>query len=215
MGWRTVIKLLVLIAILVAANYLTHGIADGLSFQIRPTNEDTVHRIIMASAALYALLLAIPFVPGAEIGLAMITMLGPAIALLVYLCTIAGLSLSFVAGRLIPLSRLIRFTEEAHFNRVNKLLKDIDRREKPERLEYLAKMAPNRFTSVLLRFRYLALAVALNIPGNFLIGGGGGIALFAGISRLYSVPGFLITVSIAVAPIPVAVFVFGTEFLSE
>jgi hypothetical protein len=61
----------------------------------------------------------------------------------------------------------------------------------------------------------LALAVSLNIPGNFLIGGGGGIGLFAGISRLYSVTGYLITISIAVAPVPVAVLFFGAEFLSN
>lgn len=204
-----------LISLLVAANFLAHGIADALNFQIRPGNEDAVHRTIMASAALYSILLAIPFVPGAEVGLAMITVLGPAIALLVYVCTVAGLSLSFFVGRIIPLSALIRFTEDINFDRTNKLLKDMETRGKHEKLEYLVNMAPNRFFPVLLRCRYVALGIALNIPGNFLIGGGGGIALFAGISRLYSFPGFLVTVAIAVAPIPVAVLVFGTEFLSR
>ena len=203
-----------LISLLIVANFLAHGIADALNFQIRPGNEDAVHRTIMASAALYSILLAVPFVPGAEVGLAMMTVLGPAIALLVYVCTVAGLSLSFVVGRIIPLSALIRFTEDINFDRTNKLLKDIETRGKQEKLEYLVNMAPNRFFPVLLRFRYVALGIALNIPGNFLIGGGGGIALFAGISRLYSFSGFLVTVAIAVAPIPVAVLVFGTEFLS-
>ena len=62
---------------------------------------------------------------------------------------------------------------------------------------------------------YLALAVALNIPGNYLIGGGGGIALFAGVSRLFSVPGFVITIMLAVAPVPLAVMIFGIEFLPQ
>ena len=35
-------------------------------------------------------LIAIPFVPGVEVGLALIAMLGPAIALLVYVATVAG-----------------------------------------------------------------------------------------------------------------------------
>lgn len=204
-----------LVAILVAANYLAHDIAGALNFQIRPGNEDAVHRTIMVSAVLYSTLLAIPFVPGAEVGVAMMTVLGPAIALLVYVCTVVGLSLSFVVGRMIPLTALIRFTEEIDFNRINKLLKDIEARGKQERLTYLVNMAPNRFTSILVRFRYLALGLALNVPGNFLIGGGGGIALFAGISRLYSFAGFLVTVAIAVAPIPVAVLVFGNKFLSN
>jgi hypothetical protein len=66
----------------------------------------------------------------------------------------------------------------------------------------------------LLRFRYLALAVAFNIPGNYLVGGGGGIALMAGVSRLYSVPGFLFTIALSVAPVPLAVLFFGTDFLA-
>lgn len=214
MRWPTIAKIVGLISLLVAANFLAHGIADALNFQIRPGNEDAVHRTIMVSAALYSILLAIPFVPGAEVGLAMMTVLGPAIAFLVYVCTVAGLSLSFILGRMVPLSALIRFTEDISFDRTNKLLKDIETRGKQERLAYLADIAPNRFIPVLLRFRYLALGIALNIPGNFLIGGGGGIALFAGISRLYSFSGFLLTIAIAVAPVPIAVLVFGKEFLA-
>lgn len=204
-----------LISLLVAANVLAHDIADAWNCQIRPGNEDAVHRTIMASAALYSILLAIPYVPGAEVGLAMMSVLGPAIALLVYVCTVVGLSLSFFVGRMIPISTLIRFTENINFDRTSELLKEIEARGKQERLAYLVNMAPNRFLPVLLRFRYLTLGIALNIPGNFLIGGGGGIALFAGISRLYSCSGFLITIAIAVAPIPIAVLVFGTEFLSR
>lgn len=200
---------------MVAGNFLAHSIADVLNFQIRPGNEDAVHQTIMVSATLYSLLLAIPFVPGAEIGLAMITMLGPPIALLVYICTIIGLSLSFIVGRSIPLSVLIRFTEYLKLSRTNKLLKDFDSLNNEDRLEHLTNKTPNPFLRGLVRSRYLALGVALNIPGNFLIGGGGGIALFAGISRLYSYPGFLITIVIAVAPIPVAVFLFGAGLLSR
>ncbi len=213
--WSAIAKIVGLISLLIAANILAHGIADSLDFQIRPGNEDAVHRTIMVSAALYSILLAIPFVPGAEVGLTMMTILGPAIALLVYVCTVAGLSLSFLVGRMVPLSILIRFTEDINFNRTSQLLKDIEPRGTQEKLEILVNAAPSRFLPVLLRFRYLALGVALNVPGNFLIGGGGGIALFAGISRLYSLSGFLITIAVAVAPIPVAVLMFGTQFLSR
>lgn len=213
-SWRAIAKIVCLIALLVAANFLAHGFADTLNFQIRPGNEDAVHRTITISAVLYSVLLALPFVPGVEVGLALIAMLGPAIALLVYVCTVAGLSLSFVAGRLIPLSTLIQFAEDIKLDRTSKLLNDIESLGKQERLTFLANKTPNRLLPVLLRYRYLALAVALNVPGNFLIGGGGGIALFAGISRLYSVPGFLVTIAISVAPVPIAVLVFGAEFLS-
>ena len=91
----------------------------------------------------------------------------------------------------------------------------MDSHDSDDRLEQLFNRTSNRLLRGLIRSRYLALAVALNIPGNVLIGGGGGIALFAGISRMYSYLGFLITVVIAVAPIPAAVLVFGTGFLSR
>ncbi len=212
--WGAIVKVVCLIALLIAANLLARNYMEVLHFPIRPGNEDIVHRTIMVSAALYALLLAIPFVPGAEIGIGLLVMLGPPIALLVYLCTVVGLSLSFTLGHLIPLSVLARIAKDIKLDRTSKLLKSIEPLSKRQRLSYLADKAPKRFLPLLLRYRYLALAVALNIPGNYLIGGGGGIALFAGVSRLYSVPGFLITILLSVAPVPIAVMFFGTDFLS-
>jgi hypothetical protein len=212
--WRTIAKIIFLIALLVAANVIARNLPDTLNFEIRVGNEDAVHQAIMVSAVIYSLLLAIPFVPGAEIGLALFAMLGPTIAVLVYVCTVIGLSLSFVVGRLIPLLSLIQFAEDIKLDRTSKLLKDIEPLGKQEMLAFLANKTPNRLLSILLRYRYLALAVALNVPGNFLIGGGGGIALFAGVSRVYSVPGFLLTIAISVAPVPIAVLVFGTGILT-
>ena len=212
--WGAILKVVCLIALLIAANILARDYMEVLHFPIRPGNEDVVHRTIMVSAVLYALLLAVPFVPGAEIGVGLLVMLGAPIALLVYLCTVAGLSLSFILGRLIPLSVLARLANDIKLERTSNLLKSIEPLSKKERLSYLTNNAPKRFLPLLLRYRYLALAVALNIPGNYLIGGGGGIALFAGVSRLYSVPGFLITILLSVAPVPLAVMLFGTDFLS-
>ncbi len=212
--WGVILKLVCLIALLIAANILARDYMEVLHFPIRPGNEDAVHRTIMVSATLYAILLAVPFVPGAEIGLGLMAMLGPPIALLVYLCTIIGLSLSFILGRLIPLSVLARLTKDIKLERTSNLLKAIEPLDKKQRLSYLTQKAPKRFLPLLLRYRYLALAVALNIPGNYLIGGGGGIALFAGVSRLYSIPGYLITIALSVAPVPLAVLLFGTEFIS-
>lgn len=47
--------------------------------------------------------------------------------------------------------------------------------------------------------------VGLNLPGNALIGGGGGIALMAGMSRLFSFPLFLLSLTVAVSPVPLAI----------
>jgi hypothetical protein len=49
------------------------------------------------------------------------------------------------------------------------------------------------------------------VPGNYLIDGGGGIALIAGASKIYSVPGFLFKILLAAAPLPLPVMIFGAE----
>ena len=212
--WPAIVKVICLISLLVAANILARRYIESLDFVISPATEDTVHRTIMVSAALYAVLLAIPFVPGVEIGLGLMAMLGPPIAILVYLCTVLGLALSFIVGRLIPLSVLIHLARDIKLDRTSSLLKQIEPLGKQERLSLLVSKAPKRFVPLLLRFRYLALAAALNIPGNYVVGGGGGIALMAGVSRLYSIPGFLFTIALSVAPVPLAVLFFGTDFLA-
>lgn len=213
--WRGVVKILVLAALLVLLNLVARDALEALDFKIRPSNEDAVNRTIMASAALYALLLAVPFVPGAEIGITMMVMLGPPIAILVYLCTVAGLSLSFVLGRLIPIRILVRMAHDFRLDQTARLLEAIEPLNRNQRLDLLVSLSSKRFLPLLLRYRYLALAVALNVPGNYLVGGGGGIALLAGVSRIYTIHGFLLTVMIAVSPVPLAVLIFGTGFLSD
>ncbi|MCG6891118.1 MAG: hypothetical protein LJE92_16155 [Gammaproteobacteria bacterium] len=211
--WGAIVRLVGLIIVLVAANLVARHFMETLNFTVRPGNEDAVNRAIMISATLYTILLAVPFVPGAEIGIGLMAMLGPPIALLVYLCTVSGLCIAFVLGRLLPLSVLANFSRDIKLERTSRLLREIEPMSKQQRLALLVDRAPKRFIPLLLRYRYLALAVALNIPGNYLIGGGGGIALFAGVSRLYSVSAYLLTIALAVAPVPLAVFFFGADIL--
>lgn len=212
--WRGLLKLGLLILLVVGANLLAGWFAGLLQFEFRPSNEDYVHRMIMAAAAVYALLLAIPFVPGIEIGLALIGILGPRIVFLVYVCTVAGLLLAFSVGRFISLGGLIRLLNDFHLQRAGRLLQTIEPLSRDERLAFLLAKAPARFAPFLLRHRYLALAILFNLPGNFLIGGGGGIAMIAGVSGLYSIPGFIATVCVAVSPVPLAILMFGEGILS-
>jgi hypothetical protein len=50
--WRTVVKVLVFLALLYAANQVIHYIVEAIDFDIRPSNEDAVHRVITTSAVL-------------------------------------------------------------------------------------------------------------------------------------------------------------------
>lgn len=89
--WLRLLKLTLLFLLIVAANFVTSWVTDALEFDLRPSNEDIVHRTIMIAAIVYALLIAIPFVPGVEVGLALIAVLGPQISFLVYVSTVVGL----------------------------------------------------------------------------------------------------------------------------
>lgn len=213
--WQTVLKLASVVLLIVAANFVAGEIANVLSIEIRPSSEDLVHRIIMASAVGYAILLAIPFVPGVEVGLAIIGVLGPQIVPLIYLCTLAGLTMSFLLGRLVSLQSLSRLLDDLRLTRASELLRNVEPMDMETRLTFLVQKAPSRIVPVLLRHRYIALAIALNLPGNFLIGGGGGIAMTAGVSGLYSTTGYIATIVIAVSPVPLAILVLGEGILSH
>lgn len=210
---QALLKVSCLILLIVAANLAVDWIADALKFELRPSNEDMVHRTIVILAIVYAMLIAIPFVPGVELGLALIGMLGPEIVVLVYLSTLAGLLTSFAVGRWISLKALIPILEDLRLSKASRLLAAIEPMNMEDRLAFLVSKTPNGLIPFLLRHRYLALAVVVNLPGNILLGGGGGIALIAGTSRLFSITGFLVTIVLAVSPVPIAVIFFGRQFL--
>jgi hypothetical protein len=160
----------------------------------------------------YAILMAIPFVPGAEIGFAVMMILGPKIVPLVYLCTLVSLNLSFLVGRFIPEKVLIKILHDLHLYKASQFLVDLQNLNSKQRLNLMLSRSPRKFIPVLLKYRYVALLVAINMPGNIIIGGGGGIALMTGMSRLFSVPLYLLTIAIAVLPIPMLLVLFGENF---
>ena len=208
-----VLRLVLVVAVIILANVTLGEWLRGLEQQIRPETLAALRRGIWMTCLLYALLLALPFVPGIEIGLAMLGMFGAAVAPHVYLATVGGLTLAYAAGRLIPLPVLARLADRLGLRATAARLKHLATLTPAELTTILTSEAPGRWTPFLIRRRHIALALLVNLPGNALIGGGGGIALAAGISRIYSVAGFLITILIAVAPVPLAVWLFGTQVL--
>jgi hypothetical protein len=162
---------------------------------------------------LYAVLLAIPFVPGVEIGISMLVMQGSAAAPFVYAATILGLCFSFFLGRAFSRTLPCGFLKTMGLPRACDFvdrMKDLDRQG---RLALLEDAAPAWIGTWLLQRRYLLLAVLLNIPGNSFVGGGGGIVLVAGLSRLFSRSGTVVTIALATAPVPALVYFFGPDLL--
>ena len=206
-----VLRLAILIAVLIFATWVTHLIRDALNLQIRPDNEQQVHRAIMLGAVAYIGLLALPFVPGAEIGLAMLAAFGAAIAPLIYVCTVASMTLAFVIGRFLPIGALERLLSLLRMRRAAALVARAAPLSQEERLAMLLEGQSKRALSLALRYRYVALALAVNTPGNSVIGGGGGIMIMAGLSGIFSPLSTFVTVALAVSPVPLAVIFLGLE----
>ncbi len=193
--------------VVVAGTYAGDLVVEHLAVDLRPTTESLVHRLIMASLVAYVLLMALPFVPGVEIGLALIFMIGADIVPVVYGSTVLALLLGFSIGRLVPERLLEAGFLAVGLGRAAALVERLRPLQREARLQALVAGAPGRLAPWLLRHRHLAIAVVLNVPGNNLIGGGGGIALAAGMSRLVSIPAFLLTVALGTAPLPLAILV--------
>lgn len=203
------LRFVALLVLVVAATWASHLLRDALNLQVVPENEQQVHRAIMLGSVAYIGLLALPFVPGAEIGLAMLTAFGAAIAPLVYAATVLAMLLSYTIGRLVPITALARLLSLLRMRRAAEVVTRAAPLSSAERLAMLLDGAPPRTVALALRHRYMALALALNIPGNALIGGGGGIALLAGLSGIFAPLPTLLAIAIAVSPVPLTVMLLG------
>ncbi|MEM6311276.1 MAG: hypothetical protein AAF754_14635 [Pseudomonadota bacterium] len=207
-----ILRIVILIAVIVLATWGAHEVRDALNLQIRPDNEQQVHRMIMFGAVAYIGLLALPFVPGAEIGLAMLAAFGPAIAPLIYICTVASMILAYTAGRFLPIGALQRFLSMLRMHRASDLVARAAPLSGDDRVAMLLDGQSARAMQMAVRYRYVALALAVNTPGNSIIGGGGGIMLMAGLSGIFSPLATFATIALAVSPVPLAVVFFGLRF---
>ena len=204
-----VFRLILLIAILMLATWGAQIVRDALSLEIRPGNEQQVHRGIMLGTVAYIILVALPFVPGAEIGLAMLAAFGPGIVPLIYVATIASMMLAYTVGRFLPIGVLERGLSALRMQRAANLVARAAPLSQEERLAMLLEGQTARVLRLALRYRYIAMALAVNTPGNSIIGGGGGIMMMVGLSGLFSPVPTLLTLIIAVSPVPLAVYFFG------
>ena len=200
---RRIIKISTLVGFLVFLNYGGSLVVDRINFQLWPQHENLMITVFWLSVAVYVLWMAIPFVPGIELGLALMAMLGPEGVVLVYLCTLLSLSLSFAIGRLIPFKIFSRFLGWLHLQKARDLVLQLEPLNSEEKINFLLNIAPSKVIPYLLKHRYLMIAVTLNLPGNVLIGGGGGIGLIAGMSRLCPFPKYILFVSLAITPLPI------------
>jgi hypothetical protein len=159
----------------------------------------------MTATVVYVVLMAMPFMPAAEIGFSMLVIFGARISFLVYVSTVVALTLAYLAGRLLPAELAAKAFGLMGLMKAQQFVARLAPLSAQDRLALLVRDPPAPWAPNLVRHRYLALAVLLNLPGNIVIGGGGGIALLAGMTRLFPFPAYLGTVALAVAPVPLIV----------
>ena len=200
---RRFFKISLIVGFLVLVNYGGSLVVEQINFQLWPEHEHLMITALWFAIVVYVLWMALPFVPGIELGLALMVMLGTRGVVLVYLCTLLSLSLSFTIGRLIPLNDFARFLGWLHLYKAQDLVLQLEPLNSEEKLNFLLRTAPSKVIPFLLKHRYLTIAIALNLPGNALIGGGGGIGLITGMSRLYPFPKYILLVSLAITPLPI------------
>jgi len=217
-SWREALpRLLVKLAVLVGIVVLSHFIIDyALTWaESLPTHvEARAERLILlAIFIIYALLISLPFVPGIEIAIALLVLRGPEFALPIYAATLGGLSLSFLAGRLVPIHALRGVFLDLHLLKAVHLVDRLAPLGPSQRVRELRRSLPRKYARLALRYRYLGLALLINMPGSGLIGGGGGICLMAGMSGVFTPRVTLPTIAVAILPFPLFMWLAGSSGL--
>ncbi|WP_159086963.1 hypothetical protein [Loktanella sp. Alg231-35] len=211
--WRIALKLLVVFAFVFVMKL---GI-DALMAKIALFESDAAARamtgLLITVMIGYAILLAIPFIPGVEIGIAILLLEGAPAAPMVYLATVAGLLLAFFIGQYAPLPRLIRFANDVYLYRIAGLLERIKLTPRKDRLDAMQDRLPRWLAPIFCNYRYVTLGLAVNLPGNIALGGGGGIMMAGGLSRLFQTRLTIITVILATLPVPLGVWLLGADIL--
>lgn len=205
---KTVFKRRIVVG-LIYVLLLVGGLAVGRAIQMQFQGDTPLGIIgIIFILFLFTLLTAIPFIPGIELGIVLLVLSGGALAPWVYAGLVASLSLAFLAGHLISGKILGDVFQALGLKKSQQLVQKLVPLPREDRLDLLFATLPGKFAPVLLRHRYATLVLILNTPGNTVIGGGGGIALVAGMSGLFSVPGYFGAILIAALPIPVLFQIF-------
>jgi len=199
---RVTVMLLIYGGLLAAGHWGSGWLSDLIGESLGGGARSHEFHVLIGGVLFYALLMAIPFVPGMEISLALLAVFGPGVAVAIYVATVGALTISCLIGRMLPVTLIAPLFGSLGLRRARELVERLQHLNSGQRLDVLLEHAPRRIVPALLRHRYIAVIVALNTPGNAVIGGGGGIALLAGMSGLFTLPRFIASVALAALPVP-------------
>ncbi len=203
-------RAIALYSVLLAASWIFGEFLLEISIpELRPMNEPLIHRLVIGSLIVFILAAAIPFVPGAEIGFALLLIFGGKASPIVYFGMVGALILSFTVASFVPLPMLSKFAKWLRLKRIAEFVDELANAPPQDRASVVSGKLDNRFGDMMFKNRYVVLALLLNLPGNSVLGGGGGLAFMAGISGLYKFWAYLLSVLIAVAPFPLIFLILG------
>ncbi len=189
--------------------YIGDLLNKSLNIENWPHSQAMLNGIVIIVLVAYVVLTALPFLPGVELGLGLIMVFGLDIVPVVYVSTVLSLSLSFMVGRRVPHRWLSGAFKWLGLGNAARLTEELAALSVHQRIAYLTHNAPKTWIPWLIRHRLIALAILFNLPGSALLGGGGGIAMAAGMSRLVTTPKFLLCVAIGVSPVPLILLAGG------
>lgn len=152
--------------LLIASSFID---LETVKIQILEFRNSNIIAVTLICTLIYSILLAIPFVAGAEIGILMMILLGTPGVVGAYLGTLFGLSIALYLGS----------------------SSKIDSTKFKKALDHTF----NKFSQYVPR--WAVLAILINIPGNTLLGGGGGIAMAFGAEKKIGTLKFLSVILIA------------------
>jgi hypothetical protein len=204
---KKLLFILIFIAILLLLNYLGMQFAENLNLPVWPKYSDITNTTVILVFLLFVVFMSVPFVPGMEIGLTLMFVLGKEGIILVYFGTIFALTFSFLIGRFIPAKLIIGVFKFFKLKKAYDLVSKLEQLKPEEKLIFLESLH-SKFLPKILKHRYILTGILLNTPGNSLIGGGGGIGLIAGMSGLFNIYYYVFTISLAISPIPLLLW-FG------
>lgn len=211
-----IIRLTLRVAVIIVAVYAIFQATEWATAAAESTGmQSLMIGTLLVILLLYAALIAIPFIPGIEIGISLLMLKGAAIAPMVYAATVLGLCLAYAMGRFLPYPWIKSTLVDLRLTKMSALIERIAPMQREERLAVLMERVPPWGRPIIGGGRYILLAALVNIPGNAVIGGGGGIAFIAGFSRLYAPLLTFIAIALAVLPVPLTVWIMGADALSK
>lgn len=178
------LRLAVVALIVVASMYFLTGGRAALTEMIEASGRPEWLWLI-CTCLLYSAILMIPFAPGLELGLLIMAMFGVVGIVGAWLSTLVGLTLAFLVGRYFE-----------HTQAVNWFVSLLHQAEVRQRA---LRWVIDKFT----QWPYLAIGLLLNVPGNVVIGGGGGISLAAGALGHLRLGYFVLAVAVATSILPI------------